>query len=121
MKVMNIESREKKHLDELSHDEISLVQGGYGPPSFVVGGIAGGAAYIAEKAVSNESITKSGLITAVGVGAVAGFVGGPISIARSIWTIDVAIAGGTFTGVVNAMESVPKQDTSYWSDFSFVS
>jgi len=93
--------------------------GGYGPPSFLVGGIAGGAAYIAEKAVSNESITKSGLITAVGVGAVAGAVGGPISIARSIWTIDVAIAGGTFTGVVNAMESVPKQDTSYWSDFSF--
>lgn len=119
MKSISIVKKETDFLYELDDHEISLIRGGFLLPGFLTGMVAGGLAYTAEKAVSNEKMTVAGAITAAGVGGAAGFVGGPVSIARSIWTIDVAIGGGALTGVVNAMESTPRQDASYWSDFSF--
>ena len=119
MKVMSIEFKEKHHFGELRDDEILSIGGGFGPPGAIVGGTTAWLAYVTEKAISNEKITFGGMGTAIGVGAVGGALGGPISTVRSIWSINFGIAAGSFTGLVNALGSVPRRDTSYWSDFSF--
>lgn len=102
----------------IEDNDLELISGGYLIPGALLGAFSGAAAYTAQAVIANNFSTGK-FVTATATGAAAGFVGGPLTVARSIWTINVALGGGIVAGVAEARESAPKNDTSYWSDFSW--
>lgn len=102
----------------IDDNDLELIFGGYLIPGALLGAFSGAAAYTAQAVIANNFSTGK-FVTATATGAAAGFVGGPVTAARSIWQINVAIGGGVVAGVAEARESAPKNDTSYWSDFSW--
>lgn len=63
-------------MKELSVSELELVSGAFGPAGAVGGGIIAGAGYLGGAAATGEG-DATGFATAVGAGAIGGFVAGP--------------------------------------------
>ncbi len=99
---------------ELSAKETQYVNGGFGVPGAVVGGILSGAGYIGSAAASGQG-SIGGFLTTVGAGALAGFfTGGVTSIGRTYLGARISLVGGAAAsgpGSASASEKTRSETT----------
>lgn len=93
-------SRENSSMSELSSNDIDMVSGGVvGWPGAAIGGVYGGLGYLGS-ATTSGSFNFGQFGSAVGVGAVGGFYGGPLASAVGRYVVPrVSYVGGAISGM----------------------
>jgi hypothetical protein len=84
---------------EITLEEAEVVGGAVGPPGAAIGGLAGAAGYIGSR-LGGGTFQTNGFLAAVGVGALAGAITGPVGIGKALIG---GFGGGVITGNVDRL------------------